>query len=458
MRTLFIKTLLLLVGWTIFPGTAAKAQPSPIDQYVADALKNNLVLHQKNLSLERALLSLKIANGMFIPSVALQGNYTSGDGGRNISFPVGDMLNPVYNTLNQLTDSNQFPQIENVNTNFLPHNFYDVKVRTSMPILNSELLYNKKIKQQQVVLQEFEQEIYKRELIRNIQVAYFNYLSAKEVINIYESALNRALENKRVNESLSANGKGLPAYILRSESEIETIKAQITEAQKQSENAQLYFNFLLNRKSAEAILDGYNVSAGLAEVSGLITAELSSLQREELKQVRESVSLQENVLKMNKLFWAPKLSGFVDVGSQYENWKFNDQSRYYLFGFQLDVPLFAGLTNRHKINQSRLDVKNSSLTENIVQKQLDMSTQMARNSLVSVYQGYQSSLKQREAAQSYQRLIDKGYREGVNTFIESIDARNQLTNAQLNVTLQEYRVLIAKANYERETALLPINN
>jgi outer membrane protein TolC len=75
----------------------------------------------------------------------------------------------------------------------------------------------------------------------------------------------------------------------------------------------------------------------------------------------------------------------------------------------------------------------------------------------SAYQNYQSALKQHAAAESYQRLIEKGYKEGVNTFIEAVDARNQLTSAQLLVTINQYRVLIANANLERETASFELN-
>jgi outer membrane protein TolC len=365
---------------------------------------------------------------------------------------VGDMLNPVYASLNQLTGSDQFPQIENVNQNFLPHNFYDVKVHTTVPLINTDLIYNKKIQQQQVLLQEFEQEIYKRELIRNIKTAYFNYLSAKEAVTIFESASLRAAESKRVNESLLANGKGLPAYVLRSESEIETIQAQLTEATNQARNAQLYFNFLLNRDGESPITSDQQILETFTAIEDVLSGEASVEKREELKQLREAITLQQNVEKMSKLFWAPRLNGFADIGSQYENWKFNDQSRYYLVGLQLDIPLFAGFTNRHKLSRAQLDVKNSALNYTLVNQQLTINARVAKNGVESAYRNYQSSRKQREAAQSYQRLIEKGYKEGVNTFIESIDARNQLTTAQLQVTINQYRVLIAQANYERETA------
>ncbi len=451
MRTPFIKCLKISSFFLILLSRSVEAQ-NVLDEYIATGLKNNLVLEQKNISLEKALLSLKIAGGRFLPTVALQGNYTTGDGGRSISFPVGDLLNPVYSTLNQLTQTNQFPQIENVNQNFFPKDFYDAKVRTSMPIFNTDLVYNKKIQQQQILLKEFEVDIYKRELVRDIKTAYFNYLSSQEGIGIYQSALTRALEGKRVNESLLANGKGLPAYVLRSQSEIESIKASLMDAERQAENARLYLNFLLNREGNAEINKGFNPDRLQAQVPDGLMQEGDKKKREELKQVQTLKSLNDDALRMSQLFWSPRLSGFLDLGAQGENMKFTSQSNYYLLGFQIDVPLFAGFTNRHKIEQSKLDIKNTEVSYAIANQQLDMATEMARNKLITSYQNYLSAQKQLEAAQSYQKLIEKGYKEGVNTFIESIDARNQLTSAQFLVNINQYNVLIAEASLERETA------
>ena len=451
MRTLLIKVLIIFVLSHFLPANEVNAQ-QVLDEYIEVGFKNNIVLQQKSISLEKAMLSLQIANGMFSPSLNVLGNFISGVGGRSISFPVGDLLNPVYSTLNQLTGSDNFPQIENVTTNFLPKNFYDVRVRVSMPILNTDLIYNRKIRQQQTLLQEFEVTIYKRELVRNIKVAYFNYLGAREGVSIYQSALTRAMEGKRVNKSLLANGKGLPAYVLRSESEIENIKAQLVDAERQVENAQLYINFLLNRNPEEPIMTTYSAEEDLVNAPILVQEPVSVQKREELMQLQTLKGLNENMLSMNKMYWSPRISGFIDMGAQAENLNYNSNANYHLIGLQLDMPLFAGFTNRHKISQSRLEIKNTELSVQQVNRQLNMSTQISKNALVTAYQNYLSAQKQLEAAQSYQRLIDKGYKEGVNTFIEAVDARNQLTSAQLLVTLNQYRVLIAKASLERETA------
>jgi outer membrane protein len=454
MRTSFIKVS--LTASFLLSMQFGLAQDA-ISRYIEIGLQNNVVFKQKQISLEKALLSLKIANGMFSPSINLLGNYTSGEGGRSISLPVGDLLNPVYSSLNQLTGSDNFPQIENVNQNFFPHNFFDVRARASMPLLNTDLIYNRKIKENQTLLQEFEVAIYKRELVRSIKTTYFNYLGALEGVSIYKSALTRALEGMRVNESLLANGKGLSAYVLRSQSEVENIKALLVDAERQVENTQLYFNFLLNRDQNEAVDSSYEIGSDIARAASLLQENISISRREELMQVQTLQGVNENILSMSKLFWSPKVSGFLDLGAQAENFNYNSKAKYYLVGVQLDMSLFTGFTNRHKIAQSKLEIRNTELSSSNISQQLTMSTQVARNGLVTAYQNYLSAQKQFEAAQSYQRLIDKGYKEGINTFIEALDARNQLTSAQLQVALNQYRVLIAEANYERETATYSFN-
>jgi outer membrane protein TolC len=455
MRTVFTFCSFLAL-WLLFSmPLKAQEKESALDGYVRYGLENNLVLKQKNITLEQALLSLKMANGMFAPSITLLGNYTNGTGGRSISFPVGDLLNPVYSTLNQLTASQNFPTIENVNTNFFPRDFYDVRARTSMPVFNTDLIYNRKIKDGQVRLQEMEVRVYQRELVRNIKIAYYNYRSARESLTIYESALGRAIEGKRVNESLLANGKGLPAYILRSESEIESIKGQLAEAGRNTENAKMYFNFLLNREAGAEIETDF--TPDISKVNTLPAQETGARQREELIQLQHALDINQQVVKMNKLFWSPRLSGFIDLGAQAENLEYNRNARYQLTGLQLEMPLFAGFNNKQKINQSELQLKNGELNLQLVRQQLQLAANVSLNTLSSAYQNYQTALKQLEAARSYQRLIEKGYKEGLNTFLEAVDARNQLTGAELQLRLNLYKVLIAEAGLERETASYPLN-
>ena len=429
--------------------TASMAQ-KPLDKYVEIGIKNSIVLQQKNISLDKAVYSLKEANSLFFPSINLKGDYQSGEGGRQIAIPLGDMLNPVYGTLNQLTMSNSFPQISNVETNFFPKNFYDVKLRTAMPIINADLFYNRDIQKQQIKISEFEIEIYKKELSKNIKVAYYQYLSAAKAISIYENAIKVAQEAKRINEKLLNNGKTVKAYVLRAESEIQNLQSKITNSKQQEKNAQLYFNFLINASNDQVIDTLGSTELGEENIKNYLVSDLAISDRAELKAINQSISILSTVNNMNKNYWLPKLNGFIDLGSQASDWKYNDRSRYYFLGLQLDIPIFTGGSHLYKIKKSKLDVELQKSQLTYVQQQLNLSANVAKNSIKSHYQNYQSAVQQTTAAKAYLDLIDRGYKEGINTFIETLDARNQLTISQIQELISKYDLMASIAVYERE--------
>ena len=421
-----------------------------LEKYVEEGLENNLVLSQKNVSWEKAMIGLQSAKSLYLPTVAFQTTYSTADGGRNIPLPLGDLLNGVYATLNQLTQTQSFPQLENEEINFFPKNYYDAKIRTTVPIINSDIHYAVKVNEQQIVLKESELEIYKRELIKNIKAAYYNYLSALKAVEIYESTLGLAEEGKRVNEKLYESGKGLPVYVMRSESEIAQANAELSQAKQQSENAKLYFNSLLNRGSDLPIDTSFYAKEELLHAQQLLHKEIETDRREELAGLKQVRSINESLLEKEERYFLPKLSGFLDLGSQAEGMKFNDQSRYYMVGLQLDIPIFSGLRNKYKIKEAKLELKNSQLQFDDAKRQLELSANVSKNKLKSSFETYYASQERLKAAAAYQRLIDRGFKAGVNSFIESIDARNQLTSAQLATQINLYNVLSAAAELERE--------
>ncbi len=449
-----MRTVLIVSFLAFFASASAQ---EPLAAYIDTAFRNNLVLQQRHVSLEKAVTALKSAKSLYLPSVNLEAAYQTANGGRNIPLPIGDLLNPVYNTLNQLTQSSQFPTIENETINFLPRNYYDAHIRTTLPLINTDIGHNKRIHEFQVRLSELDVETYKRELIKEIKVAYFGYLSAVQSVDVYRSALALAEEGKRTNERLVEHGKGLPAYVLRSEGEVATAEAALTDAEQQEKNAKYYFNSLLNRDAAAGIDTVFDPDNALLEVAGLLHGEAQSTStREELQALATAVGIRETTLKMDKQYAVPTLNAFLDLGSQSEGFRFNNQTRYYMAGLQLTFPIFNGNRNRYKAQQSQLDLRNARLQLAEVNRQLELSHSVALSGLRSAWGNYEAAKRQLAAAQAYQRLIAKGYQAGTNSYIETVDARNQYTSARLALSVSTYRVLSAAATVEREQASYPL--
>lgn len=445
-KTTILSTLFMLVALTV-------SNAQSLDNYVQEGLKSNLVLQQKNISLQQAQQSLQIAKSYFLPSINLLADYTSGKGGRSIAIPVGDLLNPVYNSLNQMTQSDDFPQIENVEQNFFPRDFYDARVRTSIPLINTDLHINNTIQGQKVILKQYEVEVFKRELVENIKTAYYNVKAAEAGEKIYESALTLVEKNVEINQSLVANGKSLPANLLRSKSEAEQVKADLNSARNKAANARKYFNFLLNRNLESPV--NTNDTENLPDV--MDTLAMVS-QREEVQMLQTVREINESSLRMSKLNRLPKVNAFLDLGSQSEGWRYNDDSRYYLVGVQLSLPIFQGFRNDRTIRQNRMELQKSEHDLDHTQKRLELAVSVAKNDLKTTIENYHAAEEQLRSAQSYFHLVDRGYKEGVNSLIEFLDARNELTSSQLQLNLRKLEVLTASVHLERETASYTISN
>ncbi|MFM7769045.1 MAG: TolC family protein, partial [Bacteroidota bacterium] len=367
---------------------------SILDQCIQTAVQENLVLKQKNISLEKSLLALKEAKTLYQPSTWLDGQYLLSQGGRRINIPVGDLVNPVYATLNQLTSSNRFPQIDNVAEQLNPNNFYDLRIKTAMPIINKEIVYNKNVKEKQIVLIQQEADVYTRELIKEVKSGYYTILMAKKAVEIYTSALSLVKENLRVNRSLLTNGKSLPAYVSRAESEQFQVEAQLTNAIEQVRRAEAWFNALLNRPIHTTI------EVEEVKLTGFIkpSDSLNGSAREELFQLQTVRSIQNETLKLNQAYRTPKLNAFMDLAAQDFNFSVRPQSFFYLGGLQFSVPIYAANRNKWKIKQTELDLKQTEFNVQDVRNKLDVAVFQSKSQVNTSYERYLSSLKQEEAA------------------------------------------------------------
>ena len=443
-----IRTLILgLLLYLVFQVSPIQAQ-QVLDTYIKEGLANNLVLQEKNASLEQSLLALKDAKSFFLPSMDFGASYTLAEGGRTIAFPVGDLLNPVYSTLNKLTASNKFPQIENVSEQLLPDNFYDTRFRTTLPLLNTDLIYQQQIRKEQVNWTNYQVEIYRATLIQDIRVAYFNFCAAHSSISILKNTLQLVEQNLKDTRSLVENGKKLAASVLRAESELEQVNSLVTEAELKTNNAAQYLNFLVNRPLDQSV-PFEDLPLDFSRLDQLLLEDLHP-QNPELRAMQSMETIQETVLKSGKNYWVPKLSTYADLGSQGFDWNFDSQSRYLMWGLNFSMPVFQGGRNQNQIQRNVIGLQSVQRQKELVNQKLNLGLQTQRNEVKTLLAALQSSEKKLVSASAYLKLVDRGFKDGSQSLLEFIDARNQYTQAALQKNISAYKLQMAMAQLERQ--------
>ncbi|MDQ3016993.1 MAG: TolC family protein [Bacteroidota bacterium] len=419
-----------------------------LNQYVNEAIKNNLLIREKKTNELRQGFQLEEASRMWGPEVNFQANYTLAAGGRNIELPVGKLLNPVYSNLNELTENNQFPMIEDESIHFLPNNFHDVKFRITQPILRPEIKYNKWIKAEEVDVAELQTAQTIRELTKDVKTAYLQWLQAQEAIKIIDQGLALLNENKRITESLIRNGMAIPSGRMRIESDIEVLKAKKQKVQSDVKNAAAYFNFLLHRDKEASIIP--DTLQSIPSIPSLTVAE----DREELLQIKKGMRIQDLALSLEEKHFAPTLGVQLDIGSQAYG---VDWGGYVLGGVGLEIPIWDNKKSNLRRQEWKASLEahelNYAWTKSAFDIQLESEIENLKSD-ITIYDSYTLLLA------SNQRYYDetvRRYKEGLASYIELLDARTQVTQTQIEQNLAKFQSWIRMINIERIAASTPIN-
>lgn len=442
----FVKLLLLLMMGLFVSGV--EAQNPVLEAYIAEGLLSNQGLKQKKLDYASNLSALKEARGLFFPDLSLNARYTVADGGRTIVFPVGDMLNPVYSTLNVLTGTENFPQIENQEFAFLRPREHETKMTLVQPIFNSELISNHGIRKQYTEIARIDVDRYKRELVREVTKAYYDYQKAYNLVWLADTSLSLVNENLRVSKSLFENDKVTVDAVYRSESELSKVEVQRAQANNMLEASKAYFNFLLNR-ALDSSIDIFTDTPRPVLLS-LDDASSQAVQnRVELQQIKEYQVLNQHLIGLHRGNNIPGLFGVVDYGFQGEEYSFTSDDDFMLASLVLRWNLFKGNSNHHKVQQSKIE--GEKLVELFSQTQQQIKLEVINHyyAMQAAYESVQSAEKQTRSAVRAYELISRKYSEGQSSLLELIDARTSLTSAAANSIIAEgaYFSQMADFNY-----------
>jgi outer membrane protein TolC len=436
---------------------------SILDNYLRIGLDSNLALHQRSFDLQRSLLDLKRARAQFYPQAGFSSQYTLADGGRTQSIPVGDLLNGVYSTLNQLTGTNKFPQVANQSVQFLPNNFQDTKMEITLPILNTDLMYNKAVNSEIIHSRQADIDIYRRDLVRNIRQAYYQYLQTEKAVDIYANALLNVQANLRVSEKFVENNMATKESVLRAQSQVSHVESSLISAENDRRNAAAYVNFLLNRPldtpvlTDSALLADDTYAGAQPERSTVRTNVLSDATtaiagREEFTRLKSTQNILASNLRWNQNYLIPKLNAFYDVGFQGYGYHFNNAQFYQLAGINLTWNLFKAGDNKYKISQAHIDIRSTDEQYRQLTDQLTLEQQTTVNNYASAVEALHALADEVTSTRETYRLADKRYREGQALQIELIDSRTQMTDAEIRLTLGRLAILNRAADLERVEA------
>jgi len=445
---------------------SAQVQSEVLDNYISQALESNLALQQRELSYEKSLAALREAKSMFMPKLSLEARYTVARGGRAINFPVGDLLNSVYGNLNVLNEVNsqnpdfpdieKYPTIQNQTIDFLRTKEHETMFRLLFPVFNAAIIYNNRIQKDLSQAEKISVDIYKKELIKEVKIAYFNYLKATQGVELFENTKDLVKENLRTTKSLYNNHKVTIDAVYSAETQVKGVEQQAALVYKNQQTAAAFFNFLLNREFDDEIIIEKNATILPVMIPLEDARNRAFSQREELLQLNHYMLAAENNIKLYKGNSLPQINLVADYGIQGETYAFNTNSDFARGSLVLSWNLFDR-PNRAKVQQVQIE-------KDILQNKIDETQQQIGLQVVNAYYELEAAMKtidlsksEVESSKKTYNLVYKKYLQGQANVVELTTARTDKTNAQMKLIISKFEYLIKQAEFERAASINTYN-
>jgi outer membrane protein TolC len=428
-----------------------------IDGYVREGLTSNLGLRAQSLEVERAAAALDAARAKYFPEAGFAARYTRAEGGRTIELPLGDALNPAYQTLNDLLvqqgQQPQFPVVRNETIRFLREREQDTRITLRMPLIAPGIPAAVRAQRELLGASEYSRAAFGRRLKRDITVGYLDWLSAIRTRGIVDASVALLNENLRVNDSLNRNGKITQDQVLRARAELLAVTQQSREAENGASQAQSYLNFLLNRP-LDTPLENAEVGAGVNAASRAL-AELRQAaldNRPELAELQHlSRASQAQARAASSDRW-PTLSFGADGGIQGEEYEFGRGSNYATVSLLLNWTFFDGGARRAAVRQAKATARKTAVQLDELSQQVQLEVQQSLDRLETSADSLATAEARADAARAAFRIASRKRDEGVISQVEFIDARSSLTSAELNLNVTRFDVLARQAELDYATA------
>jgi len=449
-----IYLLLLLVHSFVF---GLSAQESILEDYIQEGIDQNLGIHNVNVEMEQEILKLSIIKGKYLPTISFDASYILSTGGRSIDFPIGDLFNPAYSTLNELTNANSFPtNIENFTERFIPHNFHDTRIRLNYSIFNRSTYYQYKSQEKLIDLQTIKKEDYKQELRRDIKIAYYNYFKIIDILSALEFNQTLLEQTLNFNKKLVKHQEVTDEVVAQIQYKIEKNKAKIIEIEQKRNYAKNYFNTLLGRALDTSIEKDIQIKKEIEKRVVSNTNPQNNIRETnkfELIQLAKNIELNKLEIESNQKKILPTLGAELAAGFQGTGYKFTKDQALATIQFRLNWLLFDGKQRKQKTELLQLESLKLENNYDELEQQINLDIIEKRHKLDASKQTLIVTNAALKSARKNFDLTQKKYKNKQVILLEFLDAQTKYIGAQIDISISEYDLLINQAFYDRAISL-----
>ena len=436
----FIVHGLIMTGLFLFPVMARGQQVLSLDlpQAVELAMEKNPTMQISRLEIESKEARINETRGLFLPSFNMTGSYN-----RNIKKPVFF-----------LPEGSPFGTVLEVGSD----NSYMAVLSASLPVYNPALNASLDAARAERQLAGEQLRGNKMELTHQVKRAFFDALLARESKLVIQESYDNAFENLQNIRHMYDQGMVAEFDLIRAQVQAENLRPGLLQASNAYDLAVNYLKALIGLEESQLVeLQGNLNDLSQTMLDHFVAAEVERhlARNTDLIQLGLQQELLQQQTRAIRAGGLPSLAlaGNYMYQTEANHFDFGDYNWINTFsaGFQLNIPLFRGLTIRNQARQLEIASKQLGLQREYMEDNLRIQLENILNAMSVAVEKSNNAKQNVEMAERGYQIARRRYETGQGTLLEINDSQVALTQARFNLLQARHEMLQAKIDYDRFT-------
>jgi len=411
--------------------------------------------YENNYDLKNSATDVKIADKMVKQNTAIGLPQINGSASYMDYLSVPTMVIP--NFLKQMD-----PKVFGDGPDYVPFTFYlEYNVTGSLQL--NQLIYSGQylvgLQTAKAYLETAKQKNLKDKIDIRDQVAngYFLLLVDDEYVKILDSTY--VVVSRLADEARKQQEQGLIEDIDVDQADLNrsNLEAQLTNARSSRTIAYANLKFLIGLKDEQELTLTNDLQYFLAQVDreALINQPFDYQRNIDYTLLKKNDYLVLMQYKLSKTAYQPTLAGFLGISANaYMNsWAFfSDQYPWYKttnWGLSLQVPIWSSGSRKYSVDQARLNVEKTKVTDEKMRVALELQVETAKNDFNNAYAIYLNQKKGFEVALKIYTKTMTQYRQGLASSTDLDQRYNQFLTSNNNYMSAIFAVLSQKTRLNK---------
>ena len=287
--------------------------------------------------------------------------------------------------------------------------------------------------------------------------AYYDAVLSDHLLAVNLAALETATAQRTTARARRRQGMASNYDELRAEVEVSNFQAQVLQARNNKDLARTTLFRLLGASPESEVELVDDIPLVSEDISFPEAARTALERRADLTEAEYALRMQRESVAAAQGRYLPDVSGYASQAwanpdphqSTRDEWGDEWQA-----GVQLSWPLFDGFGRRGALIQERARLRQMEIALQDAEERAVSQIRQAVLSLRTAEEFARSQSQNLETAQEALRLVEAGLREGQNTPLEVMDARQALTKASANYYQSLFSHALARASLQRAMGLM----